>query len=139
VVELGCGLALPSIAAALAGGRVLSTDWSAEAVALATENARRNGTELEADVVSWYEPEELVQRGPWDLVLAADVLYEARNVPVLEELLPRLVGTRGEIWLADPGRPAGEGFLVRAHERWSVRTTYDAAPPHVSVRRLRWR
>ena len=139
VVELGCGLALPSIAAALAGGRVLSTDWSAEAVALATENARRNGAELEADVVSWYEPEELVQRGPWDLVLAADVLYEARNVPVLEELLPRLVGARGEIWLADPGRPTGEGFLVRAHERWSVRTTYDAAPPHVSVRRLRSR
>ena len=30
-LELGCGLGLPSIAAALAGGRVLATDWSAEA------------------------------------------------------------------------------------------------------------
>ena len=29
-------------------------------------------------------------------------------MPVLEELLPRLVGERGEVWLADPGRPAGE-------------------------------
>jgi len=134
VLELGCGLALPSIAAALAGGRVLATDWSAEAVALATENARRNDTEIDADVVSWYEPDELVERGPWDLVLAADVLYEARNVPVLEELLPRL---GGEIWLADPGRAAGEEFLVRAPERWSVRTTYDPEPPHVSIRRLR--
>jgi predicted nicotinamide N-methyase len=139
VLELGCGLALPSIAAALAGGRVLATDWSAEAVALATENARRNDVELDADVVSWYSPDELVERAPWDLVLAADVLYEARNVPVLEELLPRLVGDRGEVWLADPGRPAGEDFLVRAHERWSVRTTYDASPPHVSVRRMRAR
>jgi len=137
VLELGCGLALPSIAAALAGGRVLATDWSAHAVAVATENARRNGVELDADVVSWYAPEELVQAGPWDLVLAADVLYEARNVPVLEELLPRLVGDRGEVWLADPGRPAGEDFLIRAPERWSVRTTYDPEPPHVSVRRLR--
>jgi predicted nicotinamide N-methyase len=139
VLELGCGLALPSIAAAIAGGRVLTTDWSAEAVALATENARRNGAELDADVVSWYEPEELVARGPWDIVLAADVLYEARNVPVLEELLPRLAGDRGEVWLADPGRPAAEEFLVRAPERWSIRTTYDATPPHVSVRRLRLR
>ena len=139
VVELGCGLALPSIAAALAGGRVLATDWSAEAVALATENARRNGVEVDADVVSWYEPDDLVERGPWDLVLAADVLYEARNVPVLEELLPRLVGQRGEIWLADPGRPAGEHFFVRMHDQWSVRTTYAAEPPHVSVRRLRSR
>ena len=32
VVELGCGLGLPSIAAALAGGRVLATDWSPDAV-----------------------------------------------------------------------------------------------------------
>lgn len=137
VVELGCGLALPSLAAAIAGGRVLATDWSAEAVALAMENARRNGVEIDADVVSWYTPDELVERGPWDLVLAADVLYEARNVPVLEELLPRLTGDRGEVWLADPGRPAGEEFLVRAHERWSVRTSYASEPPHVSIRRLR--
>jgi predicted nicotinamide N-methyase len=137
VLELGCGLALPSIAAALAGGRVLATDWSAHAVAVAVENARRNGVELEADVASWYAADELVTAGPWDLVLAADVLYEARNVGVLEELLPRLVGERGEVWLADPGRAAGEDFLARASERWSVRTTYDAEPPHVSVRRLR--
>ena len=33
VLELGCGLGLPSIAAALAGGRVLATDWSPDAVA----------------------------------------------------------------------------------------------------------
>src|SRR4051812_17485477 len=83
VIELGCGLALPSIAAALAGGRVLATDWSAHAVAVATENARRNGVSIDADVVSWYAPDELVEAAPWDLVLAADVLYEARNVPVL--------------------------------------------------------
>lgn len=134
VLELGCGLALPSIAAALAGGRVLATDWSAEAVALATENARCNGVAIDADVVSWYAPDDLVERGPWDLVLAADVLYEARNVPVLEALLPRL---GGEVWLADPGRPAAEDFLARLPERWSVRTTYAPEPPHVSIRRLR--
>jgi predicted nicotinamide N-methyase len=139
VLELGCGLALPSIAAALAGGRVLATDWSAHAVAVATENARRNGLELDADVVSWYAPDDLVERGPWDIVLAADVLYEARNVPVLAELLPRLVGARGEVWLADPGRAAAESFFVRAPERWSLRTTYAAEPPHVSIRSLRLR
>jgi predicted nicotinamide N-methyase len=139
VLELGCGLALPSIAAALAGGRVLATDWSAHAVAVATENARRNGLELDADVVSWYAPDDLVERGPWDIVLAADVLYEARNVPVLEELLPRLVGARGEVWLADPGRATAEEFFVRAPERWSLRTTYAAEPPHVSIRSLRLR
>jgi predicted nicotinamide N-methyase len=137
VIELGCGLGLPSIAASLAGGRVLATDWSAHAVAVAVENARRNGVELEADVASWYAPDEIVERGPWDLVLAADVLYEERNVPVLEELLPRLTGDRGEVWLADPGRTAAEHFLREAPATWSVRTTRDPLLPSVSVHRLR--
>src|SRR5881275_1918486 len=34
VLELGCGLGLPSLAAALGGGRVVATDWSAEALDL---------------------------------------------------------------------------------------------------------
>jgi len=137
VLELGCGLALPSIAAALAGGRVLATDWAAHAVAVAVENARRNGAELDGHVTSWYAPDRLVERGPWDIVLAADVLYEARNVAVLEELLPRLVSEHGEVWLADPGRAAAEPFFARAPERWSVRTTHAAEPPHVGVHRMR--
>ena len=39
-LELGCGLGLPSIAAALAGGRVLATDWSPEAVAMTARQRR---------------------------------------------------------------------------------------------------
>jgi predicted nicotinamide N-methyase len=137
VLELGCGLGLPSIAAALAGGRVVATDWAAHAVAVAVENGRRNGLEIDAEIASWYAPEVLVERGPWDLVLAADVLYEARNVPVLEELLPRLVGERGEVWVADPGRATAEPFFARAPETWSVSTTRAPEPPHVSICRLR--
>src|SRR5215204_5701127 len=50
VIELGCGLGLPAIAAALAGGRVLATDWSPDSVAMTARNAERNGVELEARV-----------------------------------------------------------------------------------------
>ena len=39
-LELGCGLGLPSIAAALAGGRVLATDWSPEAIAMTARQRR---------------------------------------------------------------------------------------------------
>src|SRR3954463_10051659 len=68
VLELGCGLGLPSIAAAIAGGRVLATDWSSEAVDTARANAERNRVELEASVCDWQEPGELLARGPWNLV-----------------------------------------------------------------------
>ena len=42
VLELGCGLAVPSFAAVLAGAEsVLATDWAPEAVELVEANARR--------------------------------------------------------------------------------------------------
>jgi predicted nicotinamide N-methyase len=117
VVELGCGLALPSLAAALGGAHVLATDWSPDAIALARENALRNALELETAVVRWSEPEPLLERAPWDLVLAADVLYEMRNVDELLALLPKL---GGEVLLADPGRPHAKTFFERAAEDWTV-------------------
>src|SRR4051812_45831854 len=42
VLELGCGLGLPSLAAALAGGRVMSTDWAPEAIEAVQRNAAHN-------------------------------------------------------------------------------------------------
>src|SRR3954454_23943357 len=53
VVELGCGLGLPSIAAALAGGRVLGTDWAEESVAATAANAARNDARVETLCVDW--------------------------------------------------------------------------------------
>lgn len=138
-LELGCGgLALPSIVAALAGGRVLATDWTPSAVALAARNASRNDAPIEAEVCSWAQPQPIAARAPWDLVLAADVLYERRNVPLLLALLPRLVDRRGAVWIADPGRPPTERFLVAAAACFEIATTAtDRAG--VQLHRLRLR
>jgi predicted nicotinamide N-methyase len=136
-LELGCGLGLPSLAAALAGGRVLATDWSPEAVAMTARNAHRNGVALETLTCSWSEPEPLIERGPWDIVLASDVLYEARNGAALLPLLPRLLAPRGEVWLADPGRPAAAGFFAAAGERFTVQRRAAAELPRGGVHRLR--
>jgi predicted nicotinamide N-methyase len=116
VLELGCGLGLPSLAAALGGAEVLATDWSPTAIALLQENARRNDARVETAIVAWAHADALVARAPWHLVLAADVLYERRNVDELLELLPRLGAT--EILVADPGRPHAKGFFTRAAGGW---------------------
>jgi predicted nicotinamide N-methyase len=138
VLELGCGgLALPSIAAALGGARVLASDWSADAVALAARNAERNGAQVETLVCPWEQPAPLVERGPWDLVLAADVLYERRHAALLLDLLPRLTGASGEVWLADPGRVNEDGFLDGARARWNVVSHRDAELTSVRVHKLR--
>jgi predicted nicotinamide N-methyase len=135
-LELGCGLGLPSIAAALRGGRVTASDWAPDAIALLERNARLSGARVETLVCDWARPEPLLERAPWDLVLASDVLYERRNVPLLLGLLPRLVDRRGEILLADPGRAPLEAFLDGADRVFERRTTSDG---RVSIHRLRSR
>ena len=122
-----------------AGGRVVANDWSPEAMAATAANAERNGASVETLLCSWASPAPLVDRGPWELVLAADVLYERRNVEMLLALLPRLVDERGRVLIADPGRPPAEAFLERAAENWHVRTIASRRAPRVSIHRLRRR
>lgn len=107
VLELGCGLGLPSIVALARGATVLATDWYPEALSFARENAQAaTGRDLPTMHVDWRSPpDELLAMAPFDLVVAADVLYEERNVSALADLLPRLSGTSTEIRIADPRRP----------------------------------
>ena len=137
-LELGCGLGLPSIAAARAGGRVLATDWSPDAIAAAAANAERNGVEVETLLCAWGEPDEIVERGPWPLVLASDVLYERRNVDQLLDLLPRLVDETGLVLLADPGRVPAERFVAAAAEQgWTIRSLASPRARRVLIHRMR--
>ena len=133
VVELGCGLGVPSILAARAGAKVLATDVASEALELVRRSAEANGVEVETAVADWAAPDELVGRGPFDLVLAADVLYERAAVAQLLPLLPRVAPVA---WLADPGRPAAEAFTEQARRRgWLVETRERGV---VQLHRLRF-
>jgi predicted nicotinamide N-methyase len=133
VVELGCGLAVPSIAAARAGAEVLATDACGEALSLVARNARLNRVRVETARIDWTAPAELLERAPFDLVVAADVLYERPSVAALLSLLPRLAP---EAWLADPGRPAAGAFAEGARRRWAVETHVRGV---VTLLRLRLR
>ncbi len=117
VVELGCGLAIPSIAAARGGAEVIATDGDIDALAVVRRNAEENSVEVETAAVDWADPNELVERGPFDLALASDVLYERPGVGMLLNLLPRLAPVA---WVADPGRPAAEAFFEQAYRRWPI-------------------
>ena len=136
VLELGAGLGLPSLAAAIRGADVLATDWAEDAVELLRVNARRNRVVLRAERVRWDDPALLLADAPWDLVLGADLLYESRNADQLLALLPVL---GADVLLADPGRPFVRGFLEHAAERWAIDTTQDPGGSRVELHRLRLR
>jgi predicted nicotinamide N-methyase len=139
VLELGCGLGLVSVTAALAGAEVLAVDRSPEAITFAAANAASNGVTLRTAVAAFDRPQRLLEEAPWDLVLAADVLYEQRNVPVLVWLLPRLVDATGEVLLADPGRTMLARFLAVVDATGWRRDRVPADPDTVTIHRLRLR
>jgi len=113
VVELGCGLGVPSLVAAARGADVTAVDWAADAVALLRANGERNNVFLDVVHADWRAFD-----GSFDLALAADVLYEARNVEPLAELLAR-IAPRALVGLA--GRPYERGFLERVSRVARVR------------------
>jgi predicted nicotinamide N-methyase len=121
VLELGCGLGAPSVVAARAGASVLATDGATDAVAFATHTLALNDVAAEVAVVDWAQHgDALVARGPFDVVLAADVLYTRANVEVALHLWPRLLTSTGLLWLADPQRAGTRDFLAAARSVFSV-------------------
>jgi predicted nicotinamide N-methyase len=104
VVELGCGLGVPALVAAARGADVTATDWAADAIDLLRENAARNALALAAEVRDWREP--WAER--FDVALAADVLYEQRNV---EPLLARLRELAPIAYVGLANRPYEAEFL----------------------------
>jgi predicted nicotinamide N-methyase len=121
VLELGCGLGAPSVAAARAGADVLATDGSGDAVAFAAHNLALNEVAGRVAVADWAaDGDVLAQGAPWDVVLAADVFYTQANVQAALKLLPRLLERCGELRLADPGRAGTRDFLAAARHQFTV-------------------
>ncbi len=115
VLELGCGLGLIGIVAALQGARVLSTDYEAAALAFARHTARRNGCQqARFQLMDWRYP---TLRRRYDYILASDVIYEARNFGPLAAILRRYLARGGTAVFSEPGRVNAVPFfaLVRQH------------------------
>lgn len=86
------------------GARVLATDYYEAALDFTRHNARENvGREPKTALLNWRAP-DAENLGTFDLVFAADVLYEESSARALAGLVPRLLSPGGGMLLADPGR-----------------------------------
>lgn len=101
-VEIGCGLGLPGLAAALRGWRTTFVDRAAEPLAFVRASAALNGLAAPACVVADVTTPAL--RGRFDLVLAAELLYDRAAFPAMADALARLVAPGGACWIADAAR-----------------------------------
>jgi len=118
VLELGTGLGVTAIAALQGGADLLAADYSPESLLLCRRNALANaGREPATLELNWRRPEPALFAAAGEgfpVVLAADVLYEGRDVDPLLGLVERLVAPGGFLWLAEPGRPVAARFLEAA-------------------------
>jgi predicted nicotinamide N-methyase len=113
VLELGAGLSLPSMVALARGARPLATDWYPVALAFARANAAAAGLgELDTLEVDWScAPNELFVRGPFDLIIGADVAYERRHAAQLAGLIGRVAAPSTSVLIADPRRPDANALV----------------------------
>jgi len=137
-LELGCGVGYVCAVAAQAGFDVLATDYYADALQFTLVNALRNGLAGPATrLVDWREFPSGV--GRFDLVAAADVLYERAYPALVASAIERTLAPGGLGLIADPGRRGAEpfggecrarGLAIRRlsqapHDNGSVRHTVD--------------
>lgn len=132
-VELGCGLGVTAIAAMRAGANLLVTDYAPEALALSALNAiGHTGREPAAMWINWRLPDDdflATAEAKIPVVLAADVLYEARDVEPLLRLVERIVAPNGELWLAEPGRKPAASFLDEVRDMgWRIQCELCQGP-----------
>ena len=109
LIELGCGLALPAIVACRRGFRAVASDYEDDALEGVRYNANRNGAEgLETLLLDWRRlPDDLPM---FDLVVAADVLYEKHHAEALAAVVARTLTPNGTALVADPGRARAVNF-----------------------------
>lgn len=107
-VEIGCGVGVVSIAAAMRGWSVTATDYDPDAIAFAQFNAERNGVRLAGCEVLDYRM--LPDSPKYDLVLGSDLLYERRNCEPVARWVASALRPGGQAWLSDPNRSAAESF-----------------------------
>lgn len=128
-LELGCGLGLPGIAGLKKGLRVTFSDYDATAVGFAADNARLNGCQDFATLTfDWRFPPNL--RFPF--ILASDLIYEARNVVPVVDVLDKLLTANGVCWLTDQDRKPAELLkreLVDAGFRFTTEAMRAGQPP----------
>lgn len=126
VIELGCGLGLPSLAALNQGAVVTATDHYQAALEFTRYNARINtGRDLAVAHLDWHSPAGR-DLGKFDLVLAADVLYEQRNVPALASLVPDLLVPNGKVLISNPSRRDTPDFHETLQAKGFSHVTHSA-------------
>lgn len=144
VLELGSGSGLVACALAVAGYSIVASDYYPASLVTTAQNVLTNtGRTIETRLIDWRDLPADLER--FDVVVAADVLYERSYAPLVAGVIARTMAPDGFAMVADPGRVAFEPFLLELSQRgiivdegWEVPHELDQQRHTIRIRVLRW-
>lgn len=101
ILEVGCGLALPSLVLKRRGADITASDYHPSAEEFLRFNAEANGLPPIAFRQAAWADADL---GLFDLIIGADVLYERGQPEQLSAFISRHAALGADVVISDPGR-----------------------------------
>ena len=135
VVEIGCGLGLAGLAAAMRGATVTLLDTAHDALRFAQASADLNNCHVATVRTDVRHPGV---RGRFDYCLAADVTYAPLLQIALADFLAAHLASGGRAWCAESVRTFDQGFRLACERHGLQVSEHEAREPddgrEVSVR-----
>jgi predicted nicotinamide N-methyase len=115
ILELGCGLGLVGIVLTSIGSDVVFTDHDSYALQFTQENFYRNFKRpASVELLDWRDPGG---RQSFDIIVAADIIYEKRWLEPVLNVLDKKLATDGKAYIADPDRTVGRHVFELMNEK----------------------
>lgn len=124
ILEIGAGLALPSLVAHRRAANVTVSDWHPLSEAFLQQNVLLNGLEpIKYHLGSWDQSNAGL--GIFDLIVGSDVLYERQQPKQLAAFIDRHAAKTVEVIIVDPDRGNRSGFC---HEMSLLGYQFNSRP-----------
>ncbi|MEC9359956.1 MAG: methyltransferase domain-containing protein [Pseudomonadota bacterium] len=143
ILEVGCGIGLPSLMLNSRNADITATDFHPEAGRFLAENVRLNsGRAIPFVRAAWADSSSGLER--FDLIIGSDLLYQQDDLDMLSQFIEQHAQPRCEVIVVDQGR----GLQVQFTQRMeilgyqltrSVPAISSASPPDFKGEILRYR
>lgn len=109
ILELGCGIGLPSLVLQRRGAQVVASDIHPLAEPFLAYNSALNGLpSVHFRQLDWEEP--LPSLGDFDKIIGSDLLYERDHPALVAGVIERHARPRAEVVITDAGRGHTSAF-----------------------------
>ena len=121
ILELGSGLGVAGIAAAVMGHRITLTEHNPDALNFLQANASLNGCDdITIRHLDWFQPD---LEGRYDLIIGSDIVYQESAVNALKALFEQYLAPGGRVVLAGQARTTETLFFERLSSSFHIRAS----------------